>query len=104
MKNYTTVLRRLFGCLFALAIVTPALLATPVIVTPPHDVTAAVNATTNLTVVATGNGTLIYHWRQNNTPVPGTTSSLNFSPVSDSQGGSYVVIVTESIGGASVTS
>ncbi len=98
MKNYNTVLRRLFACLSVLALTIPAFAVPPVgptIVTPPHDITAPLNGATNFTVVVSGTPPFSYKWKQDtHAPVVGG-STFNFSPVADSQAGSYVVIVTD---------
>ena len=104
MKKNSVLVRRLMSCfpVLLLALVAPTVLAAPTITLQPHDITAAINGTTNFSVQATGTGTLTYKWKFNNNPPLTSSSNLVFSPVADSQAGTYLAIVTDSTG--SVTS
>ena len=78
--------------------------------TPPPTISAQPSSTTvvrgsalNLSVTATGTGTLSYQWFFNGNPIAGATSStLSLTNVDDSRAGTYSVRVSN--GSSSVTS
>lgn len=76
----------------------------PSITNQPDAVTVFVGSTTNFTVGAAGNGTLLYQWRLNGTNllVNATSSTLTLTNVQSANTGNYSVKVTDSLG--SVTS
>jgi hypothetical protein len=66
----------------------------PTIATPPSGFTAAADTTASLRVVATGTAPFTYTWYHNNEVVPGQTSAtLTFSPLQESDAGTYRVEV-----------
>jgi hypothetical protein len=66
----------------------------PTIVTQPLSRTPAEGTQVNLTVTATGLGSLTYQWQINNQNIPGATSStLVLSAVRPSANGNYRVII-----------
>ena len=82
--------------------VNPAPVA-PSIITQPTNQTGTVGGSVALTVLATGTGTLAYQWRHDgNNIAGGTNTSLSLSGLTTNEAGSYVVVVTNSVG--SVTS
>jgi hypothetical protein len=86
-----------------MATFTVTIIDPPIITIPPISVTTNVGSTVTFTVTATGSAPLFYQWQQNNISILGATgSSLTLSDISDSDAGSYQVIVSNSI--ATVTS
>jgi uncharacterized protein (TIGR02597 family) len=74
------------------------------ITSQPSSTSANAGATANFVVQATGNGTLSYQWNRNSTPLSNgagisgaTTTNLTITGVSQSNGGSYTCVVTNSI-------
>jgi hypothetical protein len=76
----------------------------PSITNQPVPVSIGAGGTTNFSVSATGNGTLFYQWRLNDTNLAGssTGATLTLANVQLSQAGNYSVRVADSLG--SVTS
>jgi uncharacterized repeat protein (TIGR02543 family) len=87
----------------AVSVTTNPFASTPVITTQPIDVYATVGQTATMSVVATGDGTLSYRWKYNNTvnPPSNTTSSLTVTAISGtglgSDGSTFKVIVYNSL-------
>jgi alpha-tubulin suppressor-like RCC1 family protein len=75
----------------------------PVISVQPAGQFVAIGAPINLTVVASGQGSLSYQWRKNGADIGGATSvSYNIASAQLSDAGNYSVVVSDSAG--SVTS
>jgi hypothetical protein len=73
----------------------------PGIVTSPASQEVFVGDNSSLTVNAVGSPTLVYVWRLNGAIVSGATSStLQLNPVAAINAGTYVVTVTNTLGGA----
>lgn len=91
--------------LSAAAVLTVNPIATaPVIGTQPLTQTVTEGANVNLTVAATGNGTLSYQWKKAGVDIGGQTSNtLAFAPVALTDAGSYTVLVTNSLNGTTAT-
>lgn len=72
----------------------------PAITNQPNSITIGAGNSTNLSVQATGNGTLTYQWRLNGTnlTVNATGSTLNLNNVQSANAGAYSVRVADSIG------
>jgi hypothetical protein len=61
----------------------------------PSNVAVAVGGSATFTVTTTGDGPITYQWKKDGVAIPGaTSSSLTFNPVYATNGGSYVVTVT----------
>ncbi len=75
----------------------------PSITTQPVNQTGTVGGSVTLTVVAAGTGPLSYLWHHDGSAVTNaTTSQLNLTSLTTNDAGSYVVVITNSVG--SVTS
>jgi hypothetical protein len=73
------------------------------ITTQPQNVTKNAGENTSFTVSASGGGSLSFQWRKNQQAIQGATSnSLTLSNLSESDGASYDVLVSNSVG--SITS
>jgi hypothetical protein len=78
---------------------TLAVLQPPIITTQPLSFTVPEGSNATLTVTAKGTAPLAYQWYFNNSIIPGANSAtLILNQVSPSQGGSYQVVVTNSVG------
>jgi hypothetical protein len=81
----------------------------PTINTQPVDINVSPGQAANLTVGATGSGTLMYQWRKNGVAIDTTanpsaaTATLSIVSAANSDVGSYDVIVTDSLGSLSST-
>ncbi|WP_243300793.1 immunoglobulin domain-containing protein [Geothrix oryzisoli] len=83
---------------------TSAQASSPAITTQPASQVVLEGAKATFSVTATGNGTLSYQWRKNGTDLAGQTgSTLTFDPVTLADGGSYAVVVTNALNGASAS-
>ncbi len=80
---------------------TPVVTA-PIITIQPVDTNGTTAASVNLSVTATGTAPLSYQWRKDGANVPGGTNATLIVPGLVANSGSYVVVVTNSLG--SVTS
>ena len=79
-----------------LTVVTPP---PPTIATQPTPKTVQEGANVSLSVVATGQGTLVYQWQFNEQNLPGATSStLNLNAVKLNTAGRYRVLVSSQYG------
>lgn len=75
--------------------VTPPSGSTPTITTQPKSQTVNAGNSVTLSVVATANQGLTYHWYKNDSPIAGATSaSLTFASAQAGDSGTYAVIVT----------
>lgn len=76
----------------------------PTLSSQPGSQSLVEGARLELAVAASGTGTLSYQWRKNGTDLAGRTqASLVIDPVAVSDGGSYVVAVTNTVGSATAT-
>jgi hypothetical protein len=76
-------------------------LAPPVVVTPPPSQTASVGSAVKLSVAVSGDPPMNYQWLFNGADIAGATnSSLSFSDVTRGEGGSYIVVASNPVGGA----
>ncbi|MDX2187602.1 MAG: immunoglobulin domain-containing protein [Opitutaceae bacterium] len=82
--------------------VNPVVVA-PTILAHPTSASALAGSSLTLSVNATGSGTLSYQWKKNGANITGATSaSLSLTGITTANGGTYSVVVTNSVG--SVTS
>ena len=72
--------------------------------TDPQAITDCEGQAGNLTVAATGSGTLSYQWKEGATNVGTDASTLSFSPLALADGGTYSVDVTDECTTVSSTS
>jgi hypothetical protein len=73
----------------------------PAIASAPVSTTVAIGEAATLRVLAHGTAPLTYQWRKDGIPLDGaTTATLSLAAVQPSQGGSYTVFVTNSLGAA----
>jgi hypothetical protein len=73
----------------------------PDITVPPNYVVARVGEAASFSVVATGPGTLSYHWLKDGVNISGATqSTLSFAAVAVADAGMYTVVVSSSLGTA----
>ena len=73
----------------------------PVIGTPPASQTVGYGGSVTFKVTATGTAPLRYQWRKGTANISGATgTSLTLTNVSDTQAGSYSVVVTNGVGSA----
>lgn len=71
----------------------------PIIAAQPWSQTVAVGSDVALKVIAAGNAPLTYQWRKDGTLISGATNAvLAFSAVALTNAGSYVVMITNSLG------
>jgi hypothetical protein len=78
--------------------------AAPQILTPPISQSSVAGTSASFTVSAVGALPLNYQWQLDNTNIPGATAqSLVIPSVSSSDGGSYRVVVSNSVGSTSST-
>jgi hypothetical protein len=75
----------------------------PQITKPLTNTVALVGQTVNMSVTATGLGTLKYYWLHNGAKVTGTTSSLTLTNISSTSAGTYSVTASNSVGTATST-
>jgi hypothetical protein len=74
----------------------------PVIISQPQSAAVAVGGNATLSVAATGKAPLSYQWQFNGANLPGATSTnLTLTNVQVSNGGNYVVVVSNSLGAVS---
>src|SRR5205823_3242331 len=65
----------------------------------PQDQTVAAGGDVTFTVVGTGTAPLAYVWRLNGAAIPGASlSSITFTNVQTTNGGSYTAVITNSAG------
>ena len=77
--------------------------ALPSLVTQPADQTVLAGSPASFTALASGSAPLAYQWRKAGVSLPGATETeLNFPAVTAADGGSYDLVVTNSVG--SITS
>jgi len=77
---------------------------TPVITAQPIGSTVNEGDTANLSVTATGNGTVTYQWYKGGVAISGkTASSLSFNPVALTDAGTYTVEATNSLNATSAS-
>lgn len=75
----------------------------PSITTPPRSQRQLPGTNAPFTVVPAGTAPFAYQWRKDNSPVPGqTNSTITFSNLTSTSGGSIAVVVTNAFG--SITS
>jgi len=73
----------------------------PVFNTQPVSLVAVAGGSASFTAVAAGAAPISYQWSKNGTPIAGATSStLTLTNVQSSDGGSYAVTATNSVGSA----
>ncbi len=91
------------GTLSGAAVLTVNPAATvPVIGTQPTSQSVTEGGTASFSVAATGNGTLSYQWKKGGTDLAGkTAATLTLNPVALADAGSYTVLVTNTLNGAS---
>ena len=71
----------------------------PAITTEPVAAAAMAGGTVTLSVAATGTGPLSYQWKKDNVTVAGATgATFTLNSLTASAGGSYAVVITNSIG------
>jgi hypothetical protein len=71
----------------------------PTITAQPTSITRFVGETANLTVQATGSGTLSYQWKLNGAPISGATSATySIASVKVADAGQYIVVVSNTGG------
>ncbi len=84
-----------------LAVRAAALVAPPVVLGQPQNLTVFEGQTATFSVSATGAEPLTYQWRRNGTPIAGATSSTYTTPaltVAADNGATYSVLITNGIG------
>jgi hypothetical protein len=75
--------------------------ASPVISQQPQSIVADADGAASFSVAATGFGPLSYQWRRNGAPLAGAIGpTLLFGNVQYTNGGSYSVVVVNSVGSA----
>ncbi|MDB6124623.1 MAG: Immunoglobulin I-set domain protein, partial [Pedosphaera sp.] len=96
--NYTVMVTNSLGSVTsAVAVLTIQL--PPAITTQPTNKTVTAGGSVSFVVVASGSATLKYQWQFNGTNLASaTTSTLTLNNVVTSQAGSYLVIVTNTVG------
>ncbi len=73
----------------------------PQITAPPASATVNAGANVTLSVAAAGTAPLTFQWRKDGSALPGATNaSLSLTNVQPSAAGSYLVVVTNAVGGA----
>ena len=76
-------------------------LTPPSITTQPQSQTVSAGNSATFTVVASGDATLAYQWRKNNSPIGGATgTSYTINNTGSSDIASYSVVVTNNVGSA----
>ena len=76
----------------------------PVIITQPASQTVVAGQTATFTVAATGPAPLSYQWKRNGVDVASATeATLTLNGATIAQAGTYQVVVSNSVGGASST-
>ena len=76
----------------------------PVIGTQPLSQTISEGGSASFSVTATGNGALSYQWKKGSTAISGkTATSLPINPVTLADAGTYSVVVTNTLNGATAS-
>jgi hypothetical protein len=95
------------SALSTVATATPQAPAAPTISTQPKDSASCLGSPVSFSVSATGPGTLLYQWKigtTNLTSASATTNTLTIASVATTDAGSYMCVVSNSVGGANTTS